>query len=96
MNEQDPQISAIGSESALTWLASWLVMLLVLTALAQTPWGKRIVYYVAWLSVLFLVVTHFGEFSSLFGNFASEPGSTLTAPPPGTLPPTGGIPGGKE
>ena len=89
-------ISAEGSQSAFTWLASWLVMLIFLVALAQTEWGKRIVYYLAWLSVFLLVVTHFGEFSSLFGNFASEPGSTLTAPPPGTLPPTGGIPGGKE
>ena len=89
-------ISAEGSQSAFTWLASWLVMLIFLLALAQTEWGKRIVYYLAWLSVLLLVVSHFGEFSSLFGDFASEPASTLTAPPPGTLPPTGGIPGGKE
>ena len=89
-------MSDTGSQSAFTWLASWLVMLIFLVALAQTEWGKRIVYYLAWLSVLLLVVSHFGEFSSLFGNFATEPASTLTAPPPGSYNPTGGIPGGKE
>lgn len=96
MSSNANAISTEGSQSAFAWLASWLVMILVLVALAQTEWGKRLVYYLAWLAVLFLVVTHFGDFSSLFGNFASEPGNTLTAPPPGSINPTGGIPGGKE
>jgi hypothetical protein len=95
--------SPAGAQGALTWLTSWLVIILVLVALAQVEWGKRIVYYVAWLSVVLLIVTHSSEFSSLLGTFgqtpdtigqsgASGPGVPL---PPGSLPPTGGIPPGK-
>lgn len=85
-----------GNQSAFSWLASWLVLIVFLIALAQTEWGKRIVYYLAWLSVALLLVTHSGEFVTLFGSFGTPPESTVGAPPPGTLPPTGGIPGGKE
>lgn len=91
--------SATGKQNAFTWLVSWLMMLLLLLTLAQTEWGKRIVYYVAWLSVVLLIVTHSSELTSLFGGFTQDALSNVekpvSAPPPGSFPPTGGIPGGK-
>lgn len=64
--------SATGAMGAFTWLASWMIMIFILIGLAQTEWGKRIVYYVAWLSLLFLIVTHSNEFTALLGNFAAD------------------------
>lgn len=90
MDNQQPQLSAF------KWLTSWLFILVTLIAMAQTQAGKRVVYYVAWLSVALLVVSHSDQFTGLFGAFGTPPESTIGAPPPGTFPPTGGIPGGKE
>lgn len=69
-NPPPTNTSPAGAQNAFTWLASWLVMILVLIALAQSEWGKRLVYYLAWLAVVLLIVMHSSEFTSLFGNFA--------------------------
>jgi len=50
---------------AFTFLVTWLIMIAVLVALAGTRWGKTIVYYVLWLMVVLLVVTHGKELASL-------------------------------
>jgi len=50
---------------AFVWIATWLIMIAVLVALAGTNWGKTIVYYVLWLAVVLLVVSHGSELASL-------------------------------
>lgn len=50
---------------ALTWLTTWIVMILLLSMVARTSWGKPIVYWFLWLAVVLLLVTHADELSSL-------------------------------
>ena len=52
--------------SAINWMAAWLLFILILIGIAQTPWGKTILYYLLWLAVVFLLVTHYQEITDLF------------------------------
>jgi len=52
--------------SAITWLTAWALFLLILIAIAQTPWGHTIAYYLMWLAVLFLLVSHYQQILSIF------------------------------
>lgn len=54
--------------SAFNFLAAWLLFLLIIAALAQTELGKKIVYYVLWLGVVFILVSHADEITSIFKN----------------------------
>lgn len=54
--------------SAFNYLAAWLLFLLIIAALAQTEIGKKIVYYVLWLGVVLLLVSHADEITSIFKN----------------------------
>jgi hypothetical protein len=49
-----------------SWVGTWLVMILLLLFLAKTSWGKPIVYGLIWLAVLLLLVTHADELTSFF------------------------------
>jgi hypothetical protein len=46
---------------AITWLSAWILFLLILAAIARTAWGHTILYYLLWLAVVFLLVTHYQE-----------------------------------
>ena len=50
---------------AVTWLSTWVIMIFLLVVLAKTQWGKTLVYYVLWLAVILLLVTHADELNSL-------------------------------
>lgn len=52
--------------SAITWLGAWLLFLIILLAIAQTKWGHTIAYYLIWLAILFLVVSHYQQILSIF------------------------------
>ena len=51
---------------ALSWLSTWIIMIALLAIIAQTSWGRTIVYWLLWLAVLLLLVTHADELTSLF------------------------------
>jgi hypothetical protein len=50
----------------ISWVATWAIMLVAISFLAQTQWGKPIVYWFLWLAVLLLVVSHSEELTQLF------------------------------
>lgn len=49
----------------LKFLSTWTIMILLIVLLARTSWGRPIVYWVLWLAVVLLIVTHGEELSSL-------------------------------
>ncbi len=50
---------------AFVWIVTWIVFIALLVALSASRAGKTIVYYVLWLAVLLLVVSHGAELASL-------------------------------
>lgn len=50
---------------AFTWISTWIIMILFLVMISATGWGRSIVYYILWLAVILLLVTHADELSSL-------------------------------
>lgn len=52
--------------SAVNWLGAWLLFILILLALVQTRAGNTIAYYLMWLAVLFLLVTHYQQITDIF------------------------------
>lgn len=51
---------------ALAWILSWIIFFALLYVLAGREWGKTIIYYVAWLSIVYLVVTQGNEIANIF------------------------------
>ena len=50
---------------ALSWITTWVIMIALLAFIAQTSWGRVIVYWLLWLALLLLLVTHADELSSM-------------------------------
>lgn len=50
----------------ISWLATWLITLLLLGVLAKSAAGRTIVYYLLWLAIVLLLVTHADEISSFY------------------------------
>ena len=48
------------------WLMAWFLMFALLYVLSRTRSGHTIIYWTAWLLVVFLIVTHADEISSIF------------------------------
>lgn len=44
--------------SAFAWIVAWIAFLALMALIARTEWGRKIIYYLAWLAVTFLIVTH--------------------------------------
>ena len=59
--------------NAFNWLAAWLLFILIIIALAQTNAGNTIIYYLSWLAVIFLLVSHYQEITNILqaGGIAS-------------------------
>lgn len=57
---------------AVSWITTWLIMIGLLAILAKTEWGKSIVYYLLWLAVAVLLVTHADELTSMFNSKALQ------------------------
>ena len=51
--------------SAINWLGAWLLFILILLAIVQTKVGNTIVYYLLWLAVIFLLVSHYKQITDL-------------------------------
>lgn len=50
----------------ISWVATWAIMLTLFGFLAQTHWGRPVVYWFLWLAVLLLIVSHSEELTELF------------------------------
>ncbi len=53
---------------AFQWFGAWLLFILLLIALAQVRAGKTILYYLLWLAVVLLVVSHYQEITDMFAS----------------------------
>lgn len=54
--------------SAFNWMAGWFLFILILIALAHTQVGEPIVYYLLWLMIILLLVSHYKEINTVFMN----------------------------
>ena len=61
MNSPAVALSSFG-----IWVAGWLMLITVLYLLTRNRAGQTIVYYVLWLSIVLLLVTHSDSISQLF------------------------------
>jgi hypothetical protein len=48
------------------WVAGWALIILVIFLLSRSRAGQAIVYYVAWLSIALVLVTHADSIQTLF------------------------------
>jgi hypothetical protein len=48
------------------WFATWLIVIIGMTLLVRTDWGRPLVYGLLWLAIVLLLVTHADEVNSIF------------------------------
>ncbi len=48
------------------WVAGWALIIVVIFLLSRTRAGQSIVYYVAWLSIVLVLVTHASAIQQIF------------------------------
>lgn len=60
-----PQISTPLAGFAL-WIAGWLLIITVIFLLSRSRAGQTVVYYVAWLSIVLVLVTHADAITTIF------------------------------
>ncbi len=58
------------------WFGAWLLFILLLAVIAKTAAGKTIVYYLLWLAVLFLLLSHSAEIAGMFSAAGIVPQGT--------------------
>lgn len=68
----NPTLPQVDTGSAVQWFAAWAVLLLALVLLARSTWGKPIVYYVTWLAITILVLTHSADITNLLTGGGSQ------------------------
>ena len=61
MNNSNVPLAGFG-----IWVAGWLLLLTVLYLLTRNRAGETIVYYILWLSIVLLLVTHSDSITQLF------------------------------
>ena len=66
--------SSSGVNGAVTFLGAWLLVIVAGVGLASTGWGKTILYYILWLAVILLVLSHAQEISNMLnaGGIANQ------------------------
>lgn len=60
------------------WFGAWLLFILLLVAFAKTAAGRTIVYYLLWLAVIFLLVSHAQEIADMFSAAGIVPQGSTT------------------
>jgi len=60
-----PQINAPMAGFAL-WVAGWILIIVVIFLLSRSRAGQTVVYYVLWLSIALVLVTHADAITTLF------------------------------
>lgn len=58
------------------WLAAWGILITIIIALSHTSWGRVIIYYMAWGSVIFLIITRSQDIATIFNNANITAGET--------------------
>lgn len=61
MNSSNVALAGFG-----IWVAGWLLLITVLYLLTRNRAGETIVYYVLWLSIVLVLVTHSDSITQLF------------------------------
>ena len=49
------------------WFGAWLLFILLLAVLAKTAAGKTMAYYLLWLAVAYLLLSHSQEIAAMLG-----------------------------
>ena len=59
---------------AVSFIGAWLLVIVIGVALASQGWGKTILYYVLWLAVILLILSHATEISNMLnaGGIANQ------------------------
>ncbi len=55
-----------------SWVSTWVVMILLLVFLSKTQWGRPVVYGLIWLAILLLLVSHADELATAFNTSALQ------------------------
>lgn len=50
---------------AVQFIGAWLIVIALGIGLANTGWGKTVLYYGLWLAVALLLITHANELSQI-------------------------------
>ncbi len=67
----------------INWFGAWLLFILLLVAFAKTKAGNTIVYYLLWLAVIFLLLSHASEIAGMFSAAGIVPQGATNASTPG-------------
>lgn len=60
-----PQITTPLAGFAL-WIAGWTLIIVVIFLLSRSRAGQTVVYYIAWLSIVLVLVTHADAITTIF------------------------------
>lgn len=52
--------------SAANWLTAWILFILILLLLIKTRAGQTIAYYLLWMAVIYLLITHYQQITNIF------------------------------
>lgn len=52
---------------AVSFLLGWLILIVLLYALARNKWGHPIIYYGAWLVAVLLIVLNYKQITTMLG-----------------------------
>lgn len=50
------------------WSAGWILLIVILFAITRFRWGAALVYYILWLSIVLVLVTHSDVITGIFNN----------------------------
>ncbi len=73
MNITASSLPSTSNISALQWFSSWIAILLIVALLARSSWGRPAVYYMLWLTIIILVLTHASDFAAIINPAAQTP-----------------------
>jgi hypothetical protein len=70
--------------SAISFFLGWTVIFLILYAMTKSKVGKKLLYYILWLLLVLVLVTHSNEITTLINSTGITSGVAL--PPTNTTP----------
>lgn len=60
----------------ITWILAWVLLIVLLIASSHLEPGQKLLSYLAWLLVVFIIVTHAQEITTMFANNVLTQGQT--------------------
>lgn len=52
--------------SAANYLTAWILFILILLLIVKTRVGQTIAYYLLWMAVIYLLISHYQEITNIF------------------------------